>query len=141
MISARDRQAAVAWFTVDEDQGQAYAAFSSDAGRSWGTPVRLDDSGSLGRVDVELLDDGSAVASWVEFTDQRAQLRMRRIEPSGTTSPAVTVTGVPGGRASGYPRIARHGDQLVLAWIESTPPAEGEDEPLQRVHTAVAALP
>ena len=137
MVSARDREAVAAWFTVKDDEGQTYAAFSSDAGRSWGAPIRLDDSGSLGRVDVELLDDGSAVASWVEFADQRAQFRMRRIEPSGTRSPAVTV--VPGGRTSGYPRIARRKDELVLAWTESTPPADGV--PLQRVHTAVAALP
>ena len=137
MVSARDREAVVAWFTVKDDEGQAYAAFSTDAGRSWGAPIRLDDSGSLGRVDVELLDDGSAVASWVEFADQRAQFRMRRIEPSGTRSPAVTV--VPGGRTSGFPRIVRRKDELVLAWTESTPPADGE--PLRRVYTAVAALP
>ena len=139
-VKARDQQAAVAWFTVEGDQGQAYGAFSSDAGRSWGAPIRLDDAGSLGRVDVELLDDGSAVASWVEFADQRAQFRIRRIEPSGTRSPAVTVTGLPGGRPSGYPRISRHGDELVLAWTESTLPV-GEGQPLQRVQTAVSALP
>ena len=137
MVSARDREAVVAWFTVKDDEGQAYAAFSSDAGRSWGAPIRLDDSGSLGRVDVELLDDGSAVASWVEFADQRAQFRMRRIEPSGTRSQAVTAA--PSGRTSGYPRIASRKDELVLAWSGSTPLADGE--PLQRVYTAVAALP
>ena len=47
------------WFTVKDDLGQAYAAFSSDAGRTWGAPIRLDDGGSLGRVDVELLDNGT----------------------------------------------------------------------------------
>jgi Neuraminidase (sialidase) len=39
-LSAQGRQAAVAWFTVKNDQGQAYAAFSNDAGRTWGTPIR-----------------------------------------------------------------------------------------------------
>ncbi len=138
-VSTRDRQAVVAWFTVEEGQGQAYAAFSSDAGRSWGAPVRLDDGGSIGRVDVVLLDDGSAVASWFEFADQQAQFRLRRIERSGTRSPAVTITGVSGGRVSGYPRIARHGDELVLAWTESTV-AGSEDGSSQRVQTAMAAL-
>src|SRR5262249_39924743 len=71
MLSAGGRDAVVAWFTMKKDEGQAYAAFSADAGRSWGTPIRLDDAGSLGRVGVELLDDGTAVASWVELANKR----------------------------------------------------------------------
>ena len=139
-VSARDRQAAVAWSTRKEQQGQAYAAFSGDAGRSWGAPVRLDDAGSLGRVDVELLDDGSAVASWVEFVDQQAQFRIRRIDSSGTRSPAVAVTDVSGAVAGGYPQIARQGAALVLAWTGSTSPTGGQGAS-RREQTAVATLP
>jgi len=133
MLSARNRDVAIAWFTVKEEQGRAFMAFSPDAGRTFGTPIRLDDNGALGRVDVELMPDGSAVASWIEFADQRAQFRVRRVEPSGGKSPAVTVAGLAGNRASGYPRIARHGDELVFAWTES---AEGTS----RVQTAVARV-
>src|SRR5687768_13540789 len=46
MLSARGRDVAVAWFTVKEDQGRAFAAFSQDAGRTFGGPIRLDDNGS-----------------------------------------------------------------------------------------------
>jgi hypothetical protein len=95
----------------------------------------------VGRVDVLLLDDGSAVASWVEFADQQAHFRLRRIDPSGTRSAAVTVAQVPGGPTSGQPRIARQGNQLVLAWTESTTPAGSEGGSVPRVQTAVAALP
>jgi hypothetical protein len=43
------------------------------------------------------------------------------------------VAGVDAGRTSGYPRIALHGNEIVVAWIErvGTP----------RVRTAVAQLP
>jgi hypothetical protein len=138
-LSARGRQVAVTWFTAKGEQGQAYAAFSPDAGRSWGAPIRLDDASSLGRVDVELLEDGSAVAMWLEFADGRTELRTRRVGPSGTRSPAVTVSGVGEGRTSGYPRLGRHGNTLVFAWTESLAPND-DDSPL-RVRTAVAALP
>ena len=37
-LSARGRQLAAAWFTGKDDKGQAYAAFSTDAGRTWGAP-------------------------------------------------------------------------------------------------------
>lgn len=139
-ISARERQAVVGWFTVKNDLGQAWAAFSNDAGRTWGEPIRLDDAGSLGRLDVELLDDQSAVATWVEYANGRGQVRMRRIESSGTKSPAIVVAGAEGGRSSGFPRLARHGGELVFAWTESGGSGDGS-EPVQSVHTAVAALP
>lgn len=132
-LAARGRRVAIAWFTVKEGQGRAFAAFSDDAGRTFGSPIRLDEAGSLGRVDIELLPDGAALASWIEFADQRAQFRVRRVAASGTTSAATTVAGVAGSRASGYPRIARFADELVFAWTEST---DGR----LRVQTAVARL-
>jgi hypothetical protein len=134
-LSASGRNLAVAWFTVKEDQGQAFAAFSDDAGRSYGPPIRLDDSGSLGRVDIELLEDGSALATWIEFAGGRAQFRARRVDRSGSRSPSASVAGLAEGRASGYPRLARHGSELIFAWTET-----GEGSSLQ-VRTAEARLP
>ena len=135
MLSGNGRQVAVAWFTAKNDQGRSYVAFSSDAGRTWGEPIRLDDQESRGRVDVEMLEDGSAVALWIEFADKRSQIKMRRVDPSGARSPAITVAGLGDDRASGYPRLARHDNELVLAWTEST------GEGMQTVKTAVAELP
>lgn len=134
-LSARGRDVALAWFTAKQDVGQAYLAFSSDAGRTFGSPVRLDDGGSLGRVDVELLPDGAALGMWIEFADQKAQIRLRRVEPSGSRSGATTIAGVAGSRASGYPRMARHDGDLVFAWTEA-----GENGALH-VRTAAAVLP
>ena len=62
MLSARGRNVVLSWFTVKDDVGHAYAAFSSDAGRTFGAPMRLDEASALGRVDVALLPDGSAAA-------------------------------------------------------------------------------
>lgn len=138
-LAASGRQVAAAWFTVKNDQGQAFAAFSNDSGRSWGEPIRLDDAGSLGRVDVQLLEDGSAAATWVEFADQRGQFRMRRIEPSGAKSAPVTVAGVEGSRTSGIPRVARRGSDLVFAWTESAA-GSGESDSTFQVRTAVASV-
>jgi hypothetical protein len=119
-ISARGRQVAVAWMTAKDDEGHAFAAFSTDAGATFGAPVRLDEAASQGRVGIALLADGSAVASWIEFADQRAALRLRRIDASGARGPAQTVAGVGAERTSGYPRLARRGDELLLAWTETS---------------------
>lgn len=133
-LSARGRQLAAAWFTGKDDKGQAYAAFSDDAGRTWSNAITLEDETSLGHVDIELLDDGSAVATWVEFADDRSQFRMRRIEPSGAKSPSITINGTT--RVSGYPRVARSGDELVFTWTEGS-----EGEGTQKVKGAIARLP
>lgn len=129
-VSARSRDVAVAWFTVQKGEGRAFAAFSRDAGRTFGPPIRVDDAGSLGRVDIELLKDGSAAVSWIEFANERSQFRVRRVEPSGAHSPAVTVTAMAGTR---YPRLAQDRDELLFAWTE----AEGGSS---RVRTARALL-
>ncbi|HYN09733.1 MAG TPA: sialidase family protein [Vicinamibacterales bacterium] len=141
MLAARGRTVVVAWFTGTDRQNRAFAAFSQDAGRTFGAPIRLDDSGTLGRVDVELLDDGSAVASWMEFAPSATEFRIRRVQPSGAKSSAATVAPMSSGRSSGYPRLARHGNELVMAWVESASlPATGR-EGGPRVKTAVAELP
>jgi hypothetical protein len=131
MLSARGRDVAIAWFTAARDQGRAFAAFSQDAGRTFGAPIRLDDNGAIGRVDVELTADGTAIASWIESADQRAHFRVRRVSRSGERSPAMTVSSIAGTRASGYPRIAAHGGEIVFAWIENA-------GSLTQVRTAVA---
>lgn len=133
MLSARGRDVAIAWFTAQGDQPRALVAFSRDAGRTFGSPIRLDDAGSLGRVDVELMADGSVAASWIEFAEERAQFRVRRVEPSGRKSSAIVVSDLAGGRASGYPRIASSGNEIVFAWTES---ANGRSQ----VQTAAAPL-
>ena len=132
-LSANARQVAIAWFTAQGDEGHVFAAFSSDAGRTFGTPIRVDDAGALGRVDVTLLDDGSAVATWIEFANGKAEFQMRRITASGERSPALGISGLAASRASGYPRMARVGKELLFAWTESTQPT--------RVMTASALVP
>lgn len=83
MLSARGHKVVVSWFTAVGDAGRAYVAFSNDAGRSFGAPVRLDDVSTLGRVDVELLADGSAVGTWIELGESEASFMVRRFIRSG----------------------------------------------------------
>jgi hypothetical protein len=112
--------------------GHAFAAFSEDAGRTFGTPLRLDDEASLGRVDVELLEGGRAVAAWLEYAADRTEWRIRLVGVDGRRGPATTVAKVTSSRSSGYPRIARRGRELVLAWT---------DAETSSIRTGVVALP
>ena len=131
-LSARGRDVAIAWFTAVGDQGHVYAAFSSNSGEAFGPPIRIDDAGAVGRVDVELLADGSAAVTWIEFADQRSSFRIRRTERDGSRSTSVPVSAIASGRSSGYPRMARRGNELVFAWVDAG------DTP--QVRTAVAPM-
>jgi hypothetical protein len=132
-LSANGKNVALAWFTAKGDDGHTYVAFSSDSGKSFGQPIRLDDASALGRLDVALLDDGSAATTWIEFADGKAQFRMRRVTTNGERSAAVTVSGLVAGRTSGYPRMAQFGGELIFAWTEPGSPS--------RVTTARMAIP
>ena len=127
-LSANGSNVAMAWFTAKNDQPQALMAFSKDAGKTFGAPIRIDDAGTLGRVDVELMPAGSALATWIEFAQKPASpkpgeggatVRARRIDPNGTKSAAVSIAGIAGSRSSGYPRAAVANGEAVFAWTES----------------------
>jgi hypothetical protein len=131
-LSAKGRDVAIAWFTAVGDEGHVYAAFSSNAGETFGPPVRIDDVSATGRVDVELLADGSAAVTWIEFANQKPEFRIRRAEKNGSRSASLAVSAIASGRSSGYPRLARRGNELIFAWTDP-----GEES---HVRTAVAQL-
>lgn len=140
-LSARGRDVVIAWFTGKNNQNHAFAAFSKDAGQTFGAPIALDDEKTLGRVDVEMLSDGTAIATWIESTTAGAQLRARRVEPSGQRSAPVTIADMSAARSSGYPRMALNGTEMVFAWTENVAgKAAGSDGAL-RVKTATAQVP
>ena len=119
-LSARGRNVAIAWFTAVGDRGRVFAAFSADSGKTFGAPIAIHDEGAVGRVDIELLDNGAAIVSWIEFAQQRSQFRIRRVEPSGATSASSSVADISANRASGYPRMAAVGRELLFAWTDTT---------------------
>lgn len=136
MLSARGRDVVISWFTGVDDPGRAYVAFSKDAGRTFSAPIRVDDVATLGRVDVELMPDGSAMATWIELVDKKAEFRVRRIQPNGTRGAALKVADPAASRSSGYPRMAREGNGLLFAWTEVVTATPGA-RPTTQVRTAV----
>ena len=135
-VAARDDDVAVAWFTGVADVPKVQVAFSSDAGATFGGAVQVDDGNPAGRVDVLLLEDGSALVSWLERgAAGQADVRARRVWPDGRAGPTATVATSSDARASGFPRMAidRSGS-LIVAWTDA-----GESG--SRVRVARAEIP
>ncbi len=114
---------AAVWFTAAQDTARVRVSFSTDAGATFGGPVRADDGNPAGRVDVEMLNADAALVSWIERVGgDSAQVRARIVRRDGTVGPSVVVSPSSGTRSSGFPRMARTSDGAILAWtIPGTP--------------------
>jgi len=129
-ISALNNDVAVAWFNAKNNQGHAWVAFSHDAGKSFGPPLKVDDVGSLGRLGVAMLQDGTAAVSWIETARPRSQFRVRIVNPSGQLAQAAIIANASGER---YPRIAHAGNELVFAWSDG----EGKSSQVQTARVKI----
>jgi hypothetical protein len=117
--AAKESRVVVAWFTAPGDKPKVQAAFSSDAGDSFGLPVQVDDGNPVGRVGVVMLDSGSAIVAWLERMDQAVELRASRVEANGTRHGSMVIGTTGSGTSGGFPRVARSGDAVVFAWTDT----------------------
>ncbi|MCC6929611.1 MAG: exo-alpha-sialidase [Gemmatimonadaceae bacterium] len=116
-LASRGDTVVIAWFTGAQDTARVRVAYSTDAGATFAPPQRIDGGNPAGRVDVELLDGGSAAVTWLERTDSTsAEVRLRRVKRNGGVGAPVVLARSSGARASGFPRITRRGPELIAAW-------------------------
>lgn len=122
-IAADGRRVAVAWYTQAGDQSRVKLAFSEDAGETFGPPILVDDGAVVGRVDVLLLPDGSALMCWLSGTVEAGEIKVRRIATDSTLGPVSVVAQTDISRSSGFPRMARLADEVHFAWTEFGKPS------------------
>ena len=115
-LSASGLRIVSAWFTGEGGEPRVHLAFSEDGGATFSAPIRVDEGTPIGRVDTELLDDGTALVVWLEASEEEPRILARFVSPEGDLGPVALVTETSGARASGFPRIARLGDEILLAW-------------------------
>ncbi len=123
-IAADGEQVVVAWFSAAENRPRVQVVFSSDAAVHFGEAVVVDDEAPLGRVDVEIDAQGSALVSWLGSTESGAEVRWRRISVTGERGPLNVIASTTAERSAGVPRMVRSGDQLVFVWVEASDPSE-----------------
>jgi len=128
-IAARGERVVVAWYTAPNRQRRVQLAWSDDGGRSFGSPVLLEEGSVSGNVDVDLLSDDLAVVSWTARTaDGPGEIRLQRVPFRGKPGPVQVIATSNVGRGSGFPQMILGRDGLVYAWTEPGEPP--------RIHTA-----
>lgn len=117
VLAAKDRRVAIGWFTAAGKVGRVRLAFSADAGATFAAPVQVDGGKPMGWPGLVMLEDGSAVVSWLEsLTGGEGEVRLRRVWPDGRLGEVTVVSPARAGRSSGIPQLARAGNRLVVAW-------------------------
>ncbi len=118
-VDAMGDRAVVAWFTAANEKQRVYAAFSDDAGGTFSKPVVVDEGKPAGRVDVVMLDERTALVSWLEQTPQGAEIRARRVSRDGA-APSMKIADSAAARATGFARMARGEGSVFFAWTEQS---------------------
>ena len=131
-VAASDRNLAVGWFTGAGGKPAVKVAFSADAGATFGNPIQVDDGETLGRVDLLLLPDNSALVCWLSGTAEGGAIKVRRVRADGKLGPPAVIAKTDISRSSGFPRMALLGNEVHFAWTEFGKPS--------RVRMAVGKL-
>jgi len=108
----------LAWFTGADELGRVKAAFSTDGGVSFGSPIELASGAStMGYLDSLLISESRAFVVWMEDREDRLELVGREVALSGELAETVSIASTTRGR-TGFPRMAKSGDEILLAWNE-----------------------
>ena len=69
----------------------------------------------MGRVDIVLLDDKTAMVSWMEGS----LIKAAKVYNTGQKDPPIIIAHSSDARSSGFPQMTKSGDQLFFAWTDS----------------------
>lgn len=118
-VDADGERAAVAWFTGAGDDPRVQVTFSSDAGQTFGAPIRVSEPGkdatTYGYASVALTVDG-AIVSWVEKGKAGRSVVARVVNRNGQQSPKIEVAT---GFHLGHPNLVRRGEHTLITWTQA----------------------
>ena len=113
-VSANGNNLVIAWFTMQQDQAQVKVLLSTDGGASFGEPVRVDEGSAIGRVDAIMMDDGSAMVSWMEGPT----IKVVKVYSDGRKDSLTSIATSSDSRSSGFPQMTLSKGRLIFAWTD-----------------------
>jgi len=118
-IAANDNMVAVAWYTINDNIPKVKLAFSPNNGETFNTPILLSSDNTIGRIDLELLKDNSAIALWVDTIEEQAVIQIQRINVTGDKSEIMSLAKTSSDRSSGFPRMVIKDNIAYLTYTMS----------------------
>ena len=131
-IAADGNVVAIAWFSMADEQPQVKVAFSNNSGANFLPPMRVDEGDPLGRVDIILLARSEAIVSWLEQIEDKAVIKIAKVNQQGKVGESITAIASNAARQSGFPVMAKRDKDIILAWTDV--------DSLARVQTAIVNI-
>lgn len=103
------------WFSAANDKPEVKLARSANGGADFSAPVRVDQGNAIGRAQVVLLPDGSAIAIWLENSRGTARLLARMVRDDGALEGILELAK---GADLGYPHAARAAGGVLVTWAD-----------------------
>ena len=113
-VASEGNNLVITWFSAATDTSRVNVIFSTDGGSTFGNAIRIDEGSAIGRVDIALIDDKSAMVSWMEGT----MIKAAKVHADGTIEPSITIATSSESRSSGFPQMTKSRNQLIFAWTD-----------------------
>ncbi|WP_370086396.1 exo-alpha-sialidase [Ekhidna sp.] len=113
-VAASGNTMASAWFTAADGEAKVKVAFAIN-GDDFEKAFIVDDTSPIGRVDVVMMDETTAVVSWLDGGES-STINYRMVKKDGTMTEPVKVAETSDSRGSGFPQMEIHNNQLYFAW-------------------------
>jgi hypothetical protein len=110
-IAAINNSLAIAWFSSPDKNAQVKIIFSEDGGFTFKSPIRIDEGKTIGRVDVLMLNEKTAMVSWMEG----AMIKAAKVHNDGTKEPSIIIASSSEARSAGFPQMTASGNKIVFA--------------------------
>ena len=117
-ISSIDKLVAVAWFTGAKGVSAVKIAFSDDDGKSFATPFIIENKDPIGRVDLEMLPDGDALVSWVEWIDGNEIINICRANQEHGCKAQEQLVFNASNASLNFPQLERVNEDIYLVWTQ-----------------------
>ncbi len=117
-VISRDNVLAILWYTAADNRPTVKLIFSEDNGQSFSEPVVIDTVTTIGRVDIDFIDNQSVLLSWVSSQVDRTTLSCVKVNKDGQLGEAFEVTTLDPSRASGFPQLEIFRDRAYFAWTK-----------------------
>ena len=118
MLAAHENNIAIAWYTSPNATPTVNVAFSNDEGASFESPIRVDLSQPIGRVDLIWLNESEVMACWIESAEETTNIVSAIVSKDGKAQQPRIISEIQPGRVAGYTQMEMVEDQLFFAWTE-----------------------
>ena len=108
----------IAWFSAANQNPEVKVIFSQDNGETFDDVVMVDNSTPIGRVDISMIDETTAIVSWLDKSADKTEIKAATISIDGEVKNEMVIAETDPARKSGFPQMEVIEGMAYFAWTE-----------------------